>query len=216
MTAVRRRSTASRQYRRYRSYHVSHVVTFGPALALPLWGWHDLHEPFRWAGLGAMAAAGLFVIPALLLAGLYFLPALLRAGCVPRDWRKRYRKRRPREEQRSARISAGLRRVVLAADRNRCVSCRARLMVHADHLEVDHTMPWSLGGLTTLFNCRALCKPCNLTKSNYWRYRRSGRAVYVPWDGWANEKQAEVILAAERRSQWNPLRLLRAAWALGA
>ena len=216
-TAARRRPvSASRAVRRYRSYHVSRVVTFAPALALPLWGWDDLHEPFRWEGLGAMTIVSLLVVPAVMVSLLYFLPAAVRGGLVPRDWRKRHRKRRPRGEQRSARLSAALKRVVIAADRRRCVGCHARLLVHVDHLEIDHVMPWSLGGLTTLFNCRALCKRCNLVKSNFWRYRRSGRAVYVPWEGFANAAQAEAILRAERCGQWNPLRLLRAAWALGA
>ena len=83
-----------------------------------------------------------------------------------------------------------------------------------DHLEIDHTMPWSLGGLTTLFNCMALCPVCNKIKSNYWRYK-SGNRVYVPFKGWANEREAAAILRAELRHRWNPLRLVRAAWALG-
>lgn len=222
MTATRaRRSTAARTARDYRRYHVSWLITFLPALVLPLWGWTRLHELYRYEGLGVMELAGLLTVPVAVLALLYFLPAFVRAGCCPRDWRKRHRQRLtargiPRSAQRSSYISDGLRRVVFFADRYRCVACRARLHdPGVPHLEWDHTMPWSLGGLTTLFNGMTLCPDCNRIKSNYWRYRRSGHAVYVPFSGWVNEAAAEAILAAELRHRWNVIRLLRAAFALG-
>lgn len=33
-------------------------------------------------------------------------------------------------------------------------------------MEVDHILPWSLGGTDTLDNLQPLCKPCNRAKGN--------------------------------------------------
>lgn len=197
-------------------YAVSHLVTFGPAAGAPLWGWDYLGRPLHWAGLAAMAAASLLIIPAAVVVLLFFVPKIP-AGLVPRDWRKRYRKRLiergvPRGSQRSSYISKPLRRVVMAAGRYRCAACRTR--IGPGFCEIDHIGPWSLGFLTTLFNLMALCPPCNQVKSNFWRFR-SGNIVYVPRPGYANMAHASEILRYERRARWNPLRLLRAAWALG-
>ena len=200
--------------RRYRSYHLSRFGTFGPGLALPLYGWVDLGKPLHWAGLGVMTAAGLLVVPVAVLVVMFFLPAVLMGGLVPRQWRISYRGKHGREGARSAYITKRLKYVVFAADRYRCAHCGIH-WDQAGHLEVDHVRPWSLGGLTTLFNCRALCPRCNKIKSNFWRFRRSGRAVYVPFAGWSDPILAEAILRSERRTQWSPFRLLRAAWALG-
>jgi hypothetical protein len=206
----------------------SRTVTFAPGGAAALGGWEYLHRPLAvpgahaalWhaAGLGVFLAAGLVIWPVLIVTLLYLVPKVP-AGLVPRDWRKRYRKRLieqgvPRSAQRSSYISARLKRVTFAADRHRCVACRVRLR-YVDHMEWDHIGPWSLGYLTTLFNGMTLCPACNKTKSNYWRYRRSGRAVYVPFDGWVNEAKAAAILRLELRHRWNVLRWVRAAWALG-
>lgn len=202
-------------------YAVSHLVTFGPALGLPAWGWdylgwEHLAHPYEWVMLGIMVLAGLLVLPALAVILLFFVPKIP-AGLVPRDWRKRYRKRLiergvPRGSQRSAYISKPLRRVVIAASRYRCAACRTR--IGPGFCEIDHIGPWSLGFLTTLFNLMALCPPCNQTKSNVWRFR-SGNTVYVPRPGYDNKEHALEILRYERRARWNPLRLVRAAWALG-
>jgi len=212
--------------RRYRKYSLSRAVTFGPGLALPLWGWVYLREPFRWAGLGVMAAAGLIAVPPVIVITLFFVPALVIGGVFPRRWRVRYRQRqidagRPRESQRSSYISASLRRVVLAADRYRCVACKARLGVHVAWLEIDHMISWRGGGRTTFFNCSALCQPCNGIKSNY----SVDRDGYIHYHGYRGLRagqplppavlQAAEILRRERRHRWNPLRLFRAAWALG-
>lgn len=57
----------------------------------------------------------------------------------------------------------------------RCVSC-GRLCgrpgmsgaVIPEHMrmEVDHIVPWSLGGADTLDNLQPMCKPCNRMKGN--------------------------------------------------
>jgi 5-methylcytosine-specific restriction endonuclease McrA len=36
----------------------------------------------------------------------------------------------------------------------------------SENLELDHFIPWSLGGNTTLENCMVLCKSCNMDKYN--------------------------------------------------
>lgn len=35
-----------------------------------------------------------------------------------------------------------------------------------EKMEVDHRVPWSLGGSDDLYNLRCLCKPCNRHRSN--------------------------------------------------
>lgn len=97
----------------------------------------------------------------------------------------------------------------MAADRYRCVFCKS-----AQQPQVDHIRPWAAGGLNSLFNFAILCGPCNRVKSNYWRYR-GGFEMYRGWEGSEDMITARRILACERRHRWNPLRWLRAAWALG-
>jgi hypothetical protein len=183
-------------------------MTFVPALVLPLWGWSELHQPLHLYGLGVMVLAALLIVPAVLLLVL-FLPTAWTA-IVPCSWRKNHRQRHGRENCRSAYIPRFLRRLVLAADRYRCVSCG-----YSGDLQIDHVFPWSLGGLTVFYNLVTLCSECNRAKSNYWQFRRSGNVVYVPFRGYAVPGRAAAILASERVRRRNLLRLLRAAWALG-
>lgn len=192
---------------------VSRVFTFGPALSVPAWGWITLHEPLHLIGLGIMAVLGVMIIPAVIVLVIFLVPHR-GAALVPRGWRKRYRnhlKNRgiPREQQRSACIPVFLRRVTFAADRYRCTYCRKRY--DQRYLQVDHYCPWSQGGPTTAWNVMTLCAGCNRVKSNYWP-----GGFYRPFDGAGNIGLAAAILAAERRHRYNPLRLTRAAWALGA
>jgi hypothetical protein len=173
------------------------------------WGWESAGQPFGDDGLWAVILAGALaavVMPALLLSAPR-LPMLL----VPSDWRRKYRHRRPRDEQHSQYISKRLRLATLAADRHRCIyrDCGVRV-----GLEVDHIFPWSLGGLTALWNTATLCKYHNGIKSNYWRYRRSGNVIYNPFKGKASKEMAADILAYELAHRWNPLRWIRAGLAL--
>jgi len=62
-------------------------------------------------------------------------------------------------------IPAGLREMVFERDKSRCRLCGARVKDGAK-LHVDHVIPVSKGGLTTLRNLRALCSRCNLGKSD--------------------------------------------------
>lgn len=124
----------------------------------------------------------------------------LLAGCVvPRQLRIAYRRNRPRPG-----VPQRIRRMVMAADRRRCVYCRSQLSP-----QLDHIVPWSAGGLTVLWNLAVLCGPCNRVKSNYNRDRR-GKVWYRPFPGKSNAKQAELILLAELARRRNVLRWLRA------
>lgn len=217
-----------RRRRRYRQYHLPRSATFGLGALAPLAGWLYENEPLRWAGLAAMEAAGLVIVPLAVLTVLFVLPGLLLSGLVPAQWRINHRKRHGRENCKSAVITAGLRRVVLAADRHRCLYCgiTARELallpprVNTDgvvtrrRLHVDHFRPWQPGGLTTFFNMGTLCDEHNEIKCNYWR-KRSGYTWYRYRDNAELMRQAADITETIRWKRWSVLRLLRAAWALG-
>lgn len=208
MTARLALLASPRTRRRRPAKAVSRGITFGPAVAVPAWGWAQLGQPEHLAGLAVFLVLGLWLIPAAVVVLLFFGPRSLPA-LVPRQQRKKYRHRRPREEQRSSRISKFQRRVCYAADRYKCAYCRVRYS--QGELNCDHYLPWSQGGLTVLLNLVTLCRACNVTKSNYWP-----GVHYRPVEGSDNLALAIAILAAERRHRFNPLRLTRAAWALGA
>jgi HNH endonuclease len=193
------------------------LMAVPPAAAIGGWAW--LHEPFRLYGLIPVLLAGLVLgtmTPGILLS-LSAMPMLL----VPADMRKRYRKRRaadrwyrrgkPRKEQKSSYIPARLERAVMAADRYRCCYCG-----ETDDLAVDHIFPWSLGGLTALWNLAVLCRYHNTVKSNFWRFRESGNSVYVPFKNSARRRLAEDILMHEKWHRWWPTRWIRAGLELAA
>lgn len=63
--------------------------------------------------------------------------------------------------------SLRLRIKVLFRDRFTCQYCGASPAITAGvELHVDHIVPWSKGGETTLENLQTLCSKCNLGKSN--------------------------------------------------
>ena len=63
--------------------------------------------------------------------------------------------------------SLRLRWHVLQRDRFTCRACGASPATTAGvELHVDHVVPWSKGGETTLENLQTLCSVCNLGKSN--------------------------------------------------
>lgn len=176
------------------------------AVALPsaaVIGWASQGEPLQWAGLMGLAIPGLIaglVLPGVL-ASLAALPLLLIPGKA-RIW---WRRDRPRPS-----IPARLRRAVYAADGHACCWCGA-----TEGLQLDHVRPWSLGGLSALWNMVTLCGMCNKTKSNYW-VARDGYVFYKPWAGHGNRLVAADILAYELRHRWSPLRWIRAGWSLGS
>jgi hypothetical protein len=72
----------------------------------------------------------------------------------------------PTELRRGTRnINWRLRAIVLMRDGARCQMCGAEARNGAQ-LHVDHILPWSKGGTTTLENLRILCNVCNIGKSN--------------------------------------------------
>jgi hypothetical protein len=62
-------------------------------------------------------------------------------------------------------VPLGLRHMVFARDSFRCCDCGASASTGAI-LQIDHTIPVSKGGETTLNNLRTLCQECNLGKSD--------------------------------------------------
>ena len=157
-------------------------------------------------------------------------PALL----VPRRQRFRYRRwrkttvirplRQGRRRQSSSQISKRMRKIVLAADRNRCIACSARkgemyedsggVIRQIRALQVDHRVPWSLGGYTWLLNLAALCPRCNQVKSNYFK-APDGRVLFRnTWYGQGAKAAAAAIYRTETIRCHSPARWLRAALAL--
>ena len=113
--------------------------------------------------LGFIAWAG---VTGTLLCGRWGLLPLL----ATREQRARFRAKRPRRRQKSARIPARLRRAVRAADRDRCAHCgitRTELALSGREMHVDHIVPWLYGGLTCLWNLALLCDEDNEAKRAY-------------------------------------------------
>jgi 5-methylcytosine-specific restriction endonuclease McrA len=72
---------------------------------------------------------------------------------------------KPRKTSRN--INWRLRFKVMKRDNFRCQSCgRSPATDFTTTLEVDHIIPWSRGGETTLDNLQTLCARCNNGKSN--------------------------------------------------
>jgi hypothetical protein len=179
------------------------LACFGPVLPAGAFSWDGTGQPLHVYGALACVALALAVVPFAVLTLLTF-PSVLPGMLVPRAVRAAWRagKQHPR-------CPARLRRAVLAADRGRCVFCGRR-----PGLQLDHVVPFSLGGLTWLWNLVTLCGRCNRIKSNFW-IASDGYVFYRPFRGLDSADLAVLILRAERRARRNPLRWVRAAWALG-
>lgn len=74
-------------------------------------------------------------------------------------WRREPETPTPPAMPRKAKITQTLRRQVFERDAYRCRSCNTHL-----GLSVDHIIPESKGGPTTLDNLQCLCQPCNSRK----------------------------------------------------
>jgi 5-methylcytosine-specific restriction endonuclease McrA len=150
--------------------------------------------------LALLALAAFIPLSALAAPGrLGFLPVLF--GRRARRW---YRHLAPRNGQRSSYCPPRFRGRILRADRRRCVYCRSTYQ-----LQVDHIVPWSLGGMTSLWNCAVLCGTCNRVKSAYW-VSPAGTVYYRPFKDASDVATAAAIVAAERAARRNPWRWLRA------
>jgi 5-methylcytosine-specific restriction endonuclease McrA len=131
------------------------------------------------------------------------VPRRTRAGY--RSWRQHSRWwNKPRGSQKSSRFSKDTQARIMAADRHRCLKCGSR-----SQLQYDHRVPWSLGGLSVLWNGAILCKRCNLIKSNYWK-SDSGMVYYRAWRGFRDKPAAARILLRERAALASPWRWMRA------
>jgi 5-methylcytosine-specific restriction endonuclease McrA len=105
------------------------------------------------------------------------------------------------------------REVTYAADRYRCIWCRAkRGSVRADgtvvKLNLDHIKPYSLGFNLSLWNSATLCDRHNKDKSNYWQ-SESGKIYYRPFAHASSMGLAGQIARKEMRVRLYPWRLLR-------
>jgi len=76
---------------------------------------------------------------------------------IHRDWR-------PATQRARARMTDGLRYRVMRRDGFYCVLCGATGQTHT--LVLDHIMPVSRGGKTTMDNLRTVCRTCNSGKSD--------------------------------------------------
>lgn len=198
----------SRRRRHYRVPRPGRIITFGPCLVLPAWGYAATGHVVHWEVAAALFLGALLIWPALVVWVLFLVPAVP-SLLVPRRWRIAHRRRHGRENCRSARIPEFLRSLVYAADRYSCVYCGRMARLPGD-LNVDHFRPWSQGGLTTLGNLITLCAHHNRVKSNYWP-----GVFYRPLPGADNRALAADILHRERMARLSLLRWARIAWALG-
>jgi hypothetical protein len=156
-------------------------------------------SPWAWLGL----LAPLLTPPVLAHTGRWGILPLL----MPRSWRAWYRGLRPRGKQKSARISKQLRDQVMTADRKRCVA--RSLGDCAGTLQVDHRVPWRLGGIGCLANCFAMCKRHNQVKSAFY-VRADGSYYYPRFLSRRRVPAARAIVARERLAAVSPWRWLRA------
>lgn len=141
-------------------------------------------------------------------------PSLLVALFTSPDQRATRRKRlKDAGHARSAPIRAWVRRAAFRADRYRCVYCHVKFR-RGIGLEADHYRPYACGGRSDIFNIFALCKYHNDVKGYYWVSERTGRVSYKPYMVQGDPVMAAAIMRAEYWHARNPLRWLRAAWAL--
>ena len=75
--------------------------------------------------------------------------------------------RKNSSKTRSRVISDKLRYTVLKRDNFKCCACGASPAKDPSvELHIDHIIPWSKGGETTLENLQTLCSKCNIGKSD--------------------------------------------------
>ena len=195
-------------------------------LAVPVaaaWGaWQHAGRPGQALGLAVVVAAGVLVVPPVLLVVAAF-PGVLPSLLVPkrtRRWWRGYGPSKPpgwmtwwrKDPHGRKKPPARLRRKVLAADRKKCLWC-GRKSGAGVSLQLDHRVAFAAGGLNWVLNFFTLCKDCNMMKSNY-NVEDDGYVHYRPWGRAYDDRSAAArILAAENRARWSLLRLGRAALA---
>lgn len=204
---TRRRYLTTWRRRRARS--------FGWALVMVFMLWTTSIGWVRWLAIGGSLTA-LITVPVLARGSRSALGGMLFSSRQRRiEQRKPYlnpvtgklvRPKRPS-------VPTWQREVTYAADRYRCIWCRAkRGRRRADgtvvSLNLDHIKPYSLGFNLSLWNSATLCDRCNQIKSNFWR-SDSGRVYYRPFAHASSMGLAGRIARKEMRVRLYPWRLLR-------
>lgn len=90
----------------------------------------------------------------------------------------------------SAYISAENRRITIARAEGRCEYCQSWVAYATQSFDVDHILPVSRGGQSTLDNLAYACSGCNQHKSNH-------TTAYDPLEG------QPVALFHPRQQQWD-------------
>jgi len=197
------RRRARRSWQGWERARVPAVSCIGGAVS---WGYFG--EPAHLTGLILAMGLLFLMLPFLMLVAVFGAPYAIQS-VVPREWRASWRGRKPREQQKSQYISKLLVRVVHYIDGYTCVYCGSDV-----NLNIDHMIPWRMGGLTALWNLMLLCGECNRLKSAYF-VRRNGTEYYPKFLNQQNKAAARRILQVERRRRWNPLRWWLAARSMG-
>lgn len=91
----------------------------------------------------------------------------LRKCPVCQQTRKKHKTSTIKRQTTSRKISDKLRYQVLKRDNFKCCACGASpAKDFSVELHIDHIIPWSKGGETTIDNLQTLCSKCNLGKSD--------------------------------------------------
>ena len=94
-------------------------------------------------------------------------------------------------------ISDKLRYTVLKRDNFKCCACGASPAKDPSvELHIDHIVPWSKGGETTLENLQTLCSRCNIGKSDSWKSKCSLFDNKSPYD-WILPKGCGIVCATK-------------------
>lgn len=106
-------------------------------------------------------------------------------------------KRRKKSQWGTRYIPRAIREAVLARDQQRCVLCAASVW-----LEIDHIIPVSRGGQSTLENLQTLCRSCNRAKraKTAEQLRSNDVALVLP----ETETEAEREAEAEKETPQTP------------
>lgn len=190
------------------------LIAFVAPILGALWLWDRLGRPAAAAGAVALAVLGVVAWPLALILLIAVVPYSI-SLLWPRSARAKWRNRRSwwtgqkiaRQSQSSQDIPGWMRRILLIADRYRCLNC-GHEPADLRELHSDHRVPWSWGGLTLLPNLFLLCATCNVVKMTYWVDRHG-----VEHGRTSNLDVARDVWAAERRARYSLLRWLRIAWA---
>jgi hypothetical protein len=196
-----------------KKHHLSLAGFFFPLAAAGAAWYYGLHEHGGNDSLGLLAVVFVLAWPVLAMT-IWSGPSLLIAlFTTPQQRAARRKHRKDAGYGRSAPIRAWVRRAAFRADRYRCVYCHQKFR-HGIGLEADHYRPYAAGGRSDVFNIFALCKYHNDVKGYYWVSEFTGYVGYKPYLVKGNVEMAAAIMRAEKWRARNPLRWLRAAWAL--